>query len=56
MSADRKALQAIALSVMAGSMVDYMLPKPPIRCLKRTPSGKNRNKVKAGRKQRHNSK
>jgi hypothetical protein len=48
-----KNLKIAAASVLAASMVEFPLPRPPVESiLSRKPSGKNREKTKAARKQR----
>jgi hypothetical protein len=49
-------MKRIAASIFAASMVTPPLPRPPVRSLDRKPSGKNRDKVKAARKQRRKAK
>ncbi|MFG6524475.1 hypothetical protein [Sulfitobacter sp. M23508] len=50
-------LKAIAASILAAGMVSPPLPSPPRSFIEnRKPSGKNRTKVKAARKQRRSKK
>lgn len=44
--------RSLSVALFVASMVPAPLPPPPAEMFKRKPSGKNRDKIKAARKQR----